>query len=155
MSHGQDRGGTQPPGAADLAHDAGALSSRTAALRIELYLDDAEEVLKEGPAALLRVTPPPGPTLKDRMARPFTGGHESEKGHLFLTQWRLVFVRNELAPHCPPVFAPLPELTEVSVEQTGLGRVLKLVLRNGRQYRFACRTPARWASTIAGLTDLR
>lgn len=146
---GQDSGAPKLGPPTDLADDVGALGGRGAALSVHLYLDDSEEVLKEGPGALLRAAPPPGPSLRDRVARPLTGGHETERGHLFLTQWRLVFARSDLAPRCPPIFAPLHDVTAVSVERVGLGRVLTVELRNGRRYRFACGAPGAWASAIA------
>ena len=151
---GHENGAPQPSPSTDLAHDAGALGARGLSLRIDSYLDDSEEVLKSGPGALLRPAPPPGPSLRDRVTRPLTGGHEVERGHLFLTQWRLVFARNDLALHYPPIFAPLPDVTEVAVEQVGLGRVLTVTLRNGRQHRFACRGPGAWATALAALTGL-
>lgn len=149
-----DPTGASPPSPVEAANDAGALGSRRAAFRIESHLDDSEEVLREGPAALIRQAPPPGPTLADRILRPLTGGHQAVRGRLYLTQWRLVFARQEVGPHSPPIFASLADVAQVSVESVGLGRALKLVLHNGRQHRFSCRAPGAWAAAIAAVSGL-
>jgi hypothetical protein len=136
------------------AHDAGAIGRGIPFTVGPIPLQDSEEVSKEGPAAVLGRTSAGRPTLVERLLLPLSGGRPAHHGRLYLTQWRLVFLPTG---HHAQIFAfdiAIANIAEVGAERRPVRDLLRLELRNGREYEIAVRRADDWASTVAHVAGL-
>lgn len=136
-----------------LAHDCGALHARARVAAARLSLQDAEEIVKDGPASLLR-DPPGGSTAADRALLPFTGGKVPIRGRLYLTQLRLVFLPSGVGAVVSMLDIPLRDLAAVSTARVGWRSAVRVTLRNGREHDLLARGVAGWAASVGRAAGL-
>jgi len=137
----------------NLANDVGALGARAAVAAARLSLQDAEEIVKDGPASLLR-TPPGGSTGVDRLLLPFTDGKVAVRGRLYLTKLRLVFLPGGVGAMGSLLDIPLRDLAAVGTSRVGWRSTIRLTLRNGREHDLLARGVAAWVTCIARVAGL-
>lgn len=140
-------------GRVHLAHDVGALGARGSVAAAQLSLQDAEEIVREGPASLLRDLPG-GSTGLDRLLLPFTDGRVAVRGRLYLTKLRLVFLPTGVGSMGSMLDTPLRDLASVGTSRIGWRTTLRVTLRNGREHDLLARGVTRWVASIARLAGL-
>jgi hypothetical protein len=153
---GAVRGG--PPGSKGAlpvayADDCGALDARARASGFPASLQDGEEVLKEGPAALARQAEPAEGALS-QLLRALRSANSTHAGHLYLTSRRLLFVPTQQRDQALTLEVALTSIESAHVCSIAIRRGLALTLQRGARHYFLVRRPEEWMAVLVELTGL-
>ncbi len=135
------------------ADGCGALEGRTQAAATPIVLQDGEEVLKEGPAALARQEGPPEGGW-DRLLRALRSYSSVHAGRLVLTPRRLIFVPTQQRDRPLTLEIAVETIESAHVCSIAIRRGLALALVGGARYYFLVRRPEDWLATVARVAGL-
>jgi hypothetical protein len=135
------------------ADDCGTLGARSHAGDLPVALQDGEEVLKEGPAALARQADPVEGAL-NQLLRALRSGSSTHAGHLYLTSRRLLFVPTQQRDQALTLEVPLTSIESAHVCSIAIRRGLALVLTRGSRHYLLVRRPDEWMAVLVQVTGL-
>lgn len=135
------------------AEDCGALGARAKDSALPVALQDGEEVLKEGQAALARHAEPESASW-GKLLRALSTSGGSVPGKLYLTPRRLIFSPNLHQDRTAALEIPLAEIETAHICTVVIRRGLGLMLRSGSRHHFLVRRPEEWMVVLAGAAGL-
>lgn len=136
-----------------LANDCGALTGRGRIASRARLIEGGEEVLKEGPATLLR-EPLADRSVVDRVLLAWTGGRRACPGRLYLTKTRLVFIPASHRVQTAAFEIALRRLSGVGTGSLPFRSTLVLRADGRHAAELIAQRPRDWARVVASVAGL-